>query len=768
MAIDKPKLNIKARYLGPIMELNGELTSHRQNLVFARNGAGKSFLTRAIRCLDRHGQGHDLKSYPSLIVSEESTDGRGSMSITQGDDFAASLKLDTTKSVAAAETGGQIFHVFSEDFVSEELREKRFNPDGDIQTEIAVDSENIEITEAEKALADSLDEKGKLQNELERSLTRSKQQKLIEKGRVSKNLREYQDLSFSKLNLKSKPDPPKQSYSEILSDLDALRGIPAEPAYPDELSWDGHAKLDIEKIKELLAEVTSPSRIADEVKKRIDSEPEFFRKGVSILNDSDEKETCPFCEQEFRSEDTKRIIDGFVSYFADREERHKQTLRAAKSEIERTEQSLGRLLTSAETQIARFDTLKSQLPSKKSEELLQVAALIQTSRASLQSIADTLAAKISDVSKAIKIDLSGMEQSLSNLSGTLSQNNTKVRLLNSAIRSSDTERRELHRKLCRSFRTEFLVDSWIQIEALRQADNAIKANVVRLEALQRNAPSTNARTRVAETFEMLLRFFFAGKYAFDREKFVITMGDKRMTRGADRTLSDGEKTAIAFCYFIASIHKKVASNADYAKIFVVFDDPVTSMSYDYIFSIVQSLKNLNISDAGAISINPSTIDGSKSPRPRILIFTHSSYFFNVAYTNRAVKPDGAFSLSSGGEMHTLARLDRYVAPFEEQLRHVKNVAEGAPPDHSTANCVRSVLEAIGRFCRPDKAASLTDFVKHLAGEDSIEIRSVLVNSLSHGSYAEEVVSPDDLKAACEEALSVVRLYAVGQLEALDR
>ena len=143
-----------------------------------------------------------------------------------------------------------------------------------------------------------------------------------------------------------------------------------------------------------------------------------------------------------------------------------------------------------------------------------------------------------------------------------------------------------------------------------------------------------------------------------------------MERGPHRTLSDGEKTAIAFCYFVACIHRKVTSSSDYRKLFLVFDDPVTSMSYDFVFSIAQTLKNLSISDQGEVSINPAKIAGNKNRRPDLLVLTHSSYFFNISRTNSVIKKDATFSLYKDGSTHKFVNLRSYVAPFEQQLEHV--------------------------------------------------------------------------------------------------
>lgn len=357
-------------------------------------------------------------------------------------------------------------------------------------------------------------------------------------------------------------------------------------------------------------------------------------------------------------------------------------------------------------------------------------------------------------------DLTACIAAINNIS---SENNAKISELNKAVEKSDEERRLLQRKACAVFDREFAINNWAEIVAWKTSIADVKSKEADLTALERSSPSTAARMRVADTFELLLKNFFENKYVFDKEKFELKRGDRQMVRGPHRTLSDGEKTAIAFCYFIASIHRKVASNSDYRKVFLVFDDPVTSMSYDFVFAIAQTLKNMSISDKGEILINPGRIDGNKFIRPELLILTHSSYFFNISRTNRVVKEGATFFLSTDGATHRLTHLRSYVAPFEQQLAHVYQVANGSNPDHGTGNAIRSVLEAVGRFCRPDKSQSLEDFVAYLAGEESFSIKSILINSLCHGTYYDEAPPPDDLRLASEETIKVVERFAVGQI-----
>ena len=78
----------------------------------------------------------------------------------------------------------------------------------------------------------------------------------------------------------------------------------------------------------------------------------------------------------------------------------------------------------------------------------------------------------------------------------------------------------------------------------------------------------------------------------------------------------------------------------------------------------------------------------------------------------------------------------------------------------------SILEAVGRFCRPDKSKDLTAFIQHLTGDCGFSVKSILINSMSHGTYYDEIPSPDDLKLACSETLEIVGKFAAGQIELL--
>lgn len=764
----KPNLSISARYLGPIFSLDGELTKHAQNLIFARNGTGKSFLSRAFRYLDLKNQGRDITDAAHNLVSDESAEGKGAFSFCRGTNAIGALQLEKNGSNVSAIVTDTIFHVFSEDFVHEELRERAYEVDGEIENQIAVDSENIKFKDAQEALAKATADEQAAASVLRARYEQEKLAELHEKAGINKQLKEYKSLSLEGLlaSFADKPDPADQAFAEILRDLDSLKAIPAEPVYPDLLDLVRSDDIELGTLDVCLQRVTSPSSVSEDIKKKIDTHHSFYETGAKIVQD-DHRSTCPFCEQGIADPGPKAVIDAYIAYFEDEEEKHKSELREFFRRLTRIEAELKDAETRLAKQKSRYDTLKRFVPSRKDTEIDDGESQLTEARATITSVKDAIQQKANALSIAQPLPSGDIAARIAGINKVVGQNNTKVSELNKAVERSDEERKDLQRKACEVFDREFATRNLTDIVVLRDRSIDAKNKQSELIALEKSSPSTDARVRVAETFELLLKEFFAAKYVFDKDKFVLKRGDHEMLRGPHRTLSDGEKTAIAFCFFIACVHRKVTSNSDYRKLFLVFDDPVTSMSYDFVFAIAQTLKNLGVSDEGEISINPSRIDGNKCARPELLILTHSSYFFNISRTNRVVKDDATFSLSTDGATHSLTHLRSYVAPFEQQLAHVYHVANGHNPDHGTGNAIRSVLEAIGRFCRPDKSQSLEDFIAYLAGEESFSIKSILINSLCHGTYYDEAPPPDDLKLACQEAIAVVERFAAGQIAVIQ-
>ena len=110
----------------------------------------------------------------------------------------------------------------------------------------------------------------------------------------------------------------------------------------------------------------------------------------------------------------------------------------------------------------------------------------------------------------------------------------------------------------------------------------------------------------------------------------------------------------------------------------------------------------------------------------------------------------------------------FATPHTLHLKDVCDVSSGARrADHTTANSIRSVIEGIWKFCRPD-LSNLEEFLGYLMGEHQIEIKSVMINDLSHGGkVADFLHDEEDIKQAAAETVAVVSIFAEGQLKGLQ-
>ena len=754
-------LRLSATSLGPVASLDATLSKFAQNLIYARNGTGKSFLTRALRYLDIQAQGGDVSEAAFNLVSEEAADSRGSFALSRGATSYGTLSLHFANNQVAANSHDRIFHVFSDDFVHTELRQQNYELDGNIENQIQLDQTNIDTKEVEQRLNAARENASEKSRVLQGVLETAKTEELVGKALIRRQLSEFAMLKIDGvLSARAQPELPERSFKAIVSDLDALRSVPAEPDYPLSIATVTIPSDRLKDIERLVTKITSPSSVSEDIKALLSSNPDFFETGLHLLA-NEGNDDCPFCKQSIAHPPASNRIELYLAYFADAEGKHKKELRGAWSDAKVLRVAVNDRVASIAREILKFEGLRKLIPSQKSVVLPEFSEVARLLDAALDDLMATIAAKGSTPNVAISMPSTDVVALLARFNELTADLNQKFDDISLAIKQSDNERKRLQREACASFELEFIHSHWAEIDTIYSLYQDIALAQTELDALKKSQLSASVKVRVSDTFEALIACFFGKKYSFDRTEFVLKRDDKKMARGASRTLSDGEKTAIAFCYFIACVHKKVKSTSDYARLYLVFDDPITSMSYDFVFTIAQTLKNMSISTAGDISINPADI--AKGKRPDLLVFTHSSYFYNICVTNRVVKDGAAFFLHQSGNQHKLSRRDQYVAPFEQHLREIVDVHNGQDPSHTTGNAVRCILEAIGRFCHPDKA-SLTDFITYLAGDGGFEVKSVLINNLSHGTYYDETPSPDELREACTETIKIVDRYAKGQLE----
>ncbi|EKT6310463.1 AAA family ATPase, partial [Escherichia coli] len=106
--------------------------------------------------------------------------------------------------------------------------------------------------------------------------------------------------------------------------------------------------------------------------------------------------------------------------------------------------------------------------------------------------------------------------------------------------------------------------------------------------------------------------FYIDKHPTIKNSFVIVRSDNTLSKNVYRSLSEGEKTLITFLYFIEYCKGQTNTDEfDNRDSLIVIDDPISSLSQNYIYDIASMIHYDIITSAD-----------------KVIILTHNLYFFH--------------------------------------------------------------------------------------------------------------------------------------------
>lgn len=252
----------------------------------------------------------------------------------------------------------------------------------------------------------------------------------------------------------------------------------------------------------------------------------------------------------------------------------------------------------------------------------------------------------------------------------------------------------------------------------------------------------------------------------DELRFAVEQNGYRITRGGHPAmhLSDGERTAIAFLYFLKSLQ---GTDFDLKTGVVVIDDPVSSLDANSLFSAFGFMKQ-RTSEAG-----------------QLFVLTHNFTFFRQVrnwYYNMPgqrkkdprVHPARFYMLdtdfSSGCRTAMLQPLDPFLHQYESEYHYLfkrvyeeahKPVASALEAYYSIPNIARRLLESFLAFRAPDKPGDLFQKLEAVP-YDSVK-KTRILRFLHTYSHFDHVAEPDhdpsilsETPAILKEVLALVR------------
>ncbi|GBF58759.1 hypothetical protein PbB2_02447 [Candidatus Phycosocius bacilliformis] len=704
---------------------NGEVLDDlkRLNFIFGTNGTGKTTISRLLR---------DNTKFPDCELN-----------------WVDNIPINAL--------------VYNADFVEENFRE-----DSDIQGVFTLgkdegdEAEDLKRAIEESKIAKELAEKAK--NSLE-----GDEQKAGLKTRKEKSIKTFVDLCW-----KEKDNFPKlrDGFQGSLNSKEAFKNTVLE-------KYNDRSKTKIFEQSELENEAASlfgdkPMELADfppidlSIIKSIEDEvifqtpvlgsadtylssmiskldnADWVRSGIHFHELSDDH--CPFCQQQT----DEAFKDALKNLFDETYEKAMNTIKEYgqryRAEIEAIENLILRL--------PEFPT--SIVDSQKFRD--QLNSFVLSLKLNLEKIRE----KWKEPSKKVELYKSKeVADEIQNLSKSISE---KVILHNKLVGDLKSKTEELKHKIWRLFIEKikasienFISEQSIFDSEIAEAEKIVKDENEKLEVRGRTIAEISARGTSIKPTMLAMNKLLEG-FGFNSFKLALTAAEdgyqieRENGELACTSLSEGERTFIAFLYFYHLVMGANKPEEVVASRIIVIDDPVSSLDSDVLFIISSLLKKLFkmvFKKDGSIK--------------QIFILTHNVYFHRNITSNLSYKPFieeikndnkpkikivniGFWVTKKADRVSTVCKYgakNPITSGYEllwQEVRHAINSPGGGHVSASFQNTIRRILEHYFSFLG---GKELTSLQKEFPDADEILFNSMIswANMGSHGAIDEVYIAP---------------------------
>ncbi len=746
---DKISTIINCTNIAPLVDLNKTIESTSLNLgVFAGNGSGKTFLSRMFRLLELNAEIRQ-EDTDVLLTLGQTTGSFKFKIVTKTGVTIEDVNLRIQKGcVPTISTTHFIYHTFNQDYVDDNIRALNFEKESTIEGFILGKS-HIDLSEDESKLKALVGVESQLMSEIESSIHTSLERingiKDIKRLNEYKSLLNYNTLIKEGESLRSASCPNLRA---CIDDYDKLKSIPEDLSLIPTISSFQFDLSVLTQIKIELGTEFSLSSFSEEFKNKIKSKQPFVELGLALFQI--DTATCPFCGTS-TSREMLELIDKYTRFLEDSES---QTIRR----FQHYERTLVNLKTQYEEvchetlRISRlFDEYKTKyIPFYKEKQLREFTSINIVS--SVDILIDLLQEKTKNISR--KIDFpdeleAALYEGIGRIQQLREENNSLVEKLNNSIRKSADELRKVKRYICQSMYNKLLDENSIRLSQLTKLRIDYKELDERIEK-KRETIRISKKKKVAETIKLVLDYFFSGKYTLDEESFLLKFNAQSLEKGRVRhVLSEGEKSIIAFAYYLGDAHMKMEREDDYDRLFFVIDDPISSMDFTYVYTVSGVIRDIK-------KIIPEI-----SRHSRILVLTHNNDFMRILTSNNILDK---VVLLKNGQMHDFT--DNYSVPYISHLIDIYRIArKGGAATHTTANSIRHIIETLDKFesIKTDENSVKTYIANNFPNDKK---SYTYINDLSHGGWRTEQgpMDEDDYREICEMVIKHIEEKFPRQIE----
>ena len=484
---------------------------------------------------------------------------------------------------------------------------------------------------------------------------------------------------FSHLTSIKKPEKqPLETTEQLKKEVEAIKGINAKKY--DLLPVFNFASGDVEtnKLFQKVIVGNEDSTVADLIKKLGNSD--WVKDGLQYLPGeiSKEGEQCPFCQEITISQ---TLIENIKDYFD----------MAYENDINELED----LLSSYKSNIEGFpnkETYESNpfILNKKSE----FENLYNTALDRLNSNIVKILDKIKTPSKGISLLAS--TSAIDSFNQFINGINKSIKEHNGKIDNREDSLAEIKNQFWLIMRWDYdqtlsLYHTYKKniekkIKDLRDEMSTIdgRINIEKQIVAEQQKKTVNIEEAISNINNGLLELGIEG---FSIKKYSNTLYKIVREQTSDKTfhtLSEGEKMIISFLYFRELCRGKKTPTSQTSKKIIVIDDPISSLSHIYVFSIGQLIKNHFF---------------RSSNYEQIFLLTHSLYFFyemTDTNHNRRKENQKLFRMIKNGSGSQIEEM-KYEEIQNDYHSYWYIIKDDKQPPALIANCMRNIIEYFFNF-----------------------------------------------------------------------
>ena len=326
-----------------------------------------------------------------------------------------------------------------------------------------------------------------------------------------------------------------------------------------------------------------------------------------VLQDS---QTCPFCQKDTITQEFKSYLENYFD----------KTYEERIKEVEKLNDEYQNLFSN--TPSIEIFYRRDILDSKD----LEFEKLYSQVKLKLEKNIKKIQEKIKEPSK--KIELEKTEEVFQNLNDYIKQIQQKIIEFNGKLDNQESELKELEKAFWKFaiFKKKEIIEKYnkdkkeqeINKGVLDKENQTIKDSIQHIENTIKEKQKEviniqEAVDRINNYLKDLGILSFCIKIQDDekQEYIIVREGENKPSF---KTLSEGEKTLISFLYFLQLCQGKKEKDEAILDKIIVIDDPISSLSFNYIYEIAQLIKH--------------TFFDSENLYKQIFIFTHNLYFYH--------------------------------------------------------------------------------------------------------------------------------------------